>query len=163
MLLLYVASDFPLSKGRSQQVQSWMRPLFPQDWSVFAPDPLRYTVHLEVRTNPGGTPGPWIDLTAQDNAAYRHQPLPSKEDQQVLRKALSRYRAGRPEAGTAAQRTVGGRYLRNLVLARLRDRGTDPGSGINMRVRTTRIPAPDGTGRTAPPRYQSLGHWRVPS
>lgn len=163
MLLLYVATDFPLSRAYSKQVNGWMRPLFPQDWSIFAPEPSKYNQHLEVRANADGKFGPWIDLTAHDNAAYRGELLPSIEDQLVLRRAVSQYRtnAARTNATKATGRSA--RYLLNVVLVRLGDMGEEPGQAVQLRLKSTRIPAP-GTRNDAAdtlPRYQPLGYWKV--
>lgn len=164
MLLLYVATDFPLSKAYTQQVNAWMRPLFPQDWSIFAPEPSMFNQHLEVRANVDGKFGRWIDLTAHDNAAYRGELLPSIEDQLVLRRAVSQYRtnAARPNATRATGRSA--RYLLNVVLVRLDDMGEKPGQAVQLRLKSTRIPAPGAKGpAVARPQYQSLGYWKVRS
>ncbi|MGW7197615.1 DUF5819 family protein [Streptomyces chryseus] len=165
MLLLYVATDFPLSRTYAKQVNGWMRPLFPQDWSIFAPEPSKFNQHLEVRANVDGEFGPWIDLTAHDNAAYRGELLPSIEDQLVLRRAVSQYRsnAARPDARQATGRSA--RYLLNVVLVRLDALGEEPGQAVQLRLKSTRIPAP-GTRPDASvtrPRYQALGYWKVGS
>ncbi|OEJ24118.1 hypothetical protein AR457_06185 [Streptomyces agglomeratus] len=163
MLLLYVATDFPLSRAYSQQVNGWMRPLFPQDWSIFAPEPSKYNQHLEVRANDDGEFGPWIDLTAHDNAAYRGELLPSIEDQLVLRRAVSQYRtnAARANADRATGRSA--RYLLNVVLVRLDDMGEEPGQAVQLRLKSTRIPPPGTPGDAADtrPRYETLGYWKV--
>ncbi|MBT2401406.1 DUF5819 family protein [Streptomyces sp. ISL-100] len=165
MLLLYVATDFPLSKTYAKQVNGWMRPLFPQDWSIFAPEPSKFNQHLEVRANVDGKFGRWIDLTAHDNAAYRGELLPSIEDQLVLRRAMSQYRtsAARQNAPQATARSA--RYLLNVILVRLDAMGEKPGQAVQLRLKSTRIPAPGTKGSAAVPRpqYQNLGYWKVRS
>ncbi|MET9520504.1 DUF5819 family protein [Streptomyces sp. NPDC002994] len=165
MLLLYVATDFPLSKTYAKQVNGWMRPLFPQDWSIFAPEPSKFNQHLEVRANVDGKFGRWIDLTAHDNAAYRGELLPSIEDQLVLRRAMSQYRtsAARQNAPAATARSA--RYLLNVILVRLDAMGEKPGQAVQLRLKSTRIPGPGAKGSAAVerPQYQKLGYWKVRS
>ncbi|MBT2507905.1 hypothetical protein J7I98_18860 [Streptomyces sp. ISL-98] len=163
MLLLYVATDFPLSKTYTKQVNGWMRPLFPQDWSIFAPEPSKFNQHLEVRANVDGTFGRWIDLTAHDNAAYRGEVLPSIEDQLVLRRAISQYRtnAARGNATEATGRSA--RYLLNVILVRLDDMGEKPGQAVQLRLKSTRIPPPGYQGSVMRPQYRTLGYWKVRS
>ncbi|GHH50731.1 DUF5819 family protein [Streptomyces candidus] len=166
MLLLHVASDFPLAKRYAEQVDWWMRPMFPQDWSIFAPDPSRYNLHLEARTRVGGTFGPWRDLSAYDHSRYRGDLLPSIEEQLVLRRAVSYYQASdaRPDSGGAdATRDTHTRYLLNVVRIRLHDMGAPLGDAVELRTRSTRIPAPEQPGAVHPPRYRTLGIWELPS
>ncbi|MGW0561369.1 DUF5819 family protein [Streptomyces sp. NPDC003016] len=165
MLLLHVATDFPLSTSYRERVDGWMRPLFPQDWSIFAPEPSKFNQHLEVRANVDGKFGRWIDLTAHDNAAYRGELLPSIEDQLVLRRAVSHYRtnAARQNAAPATGRSA--RYLLNVVLVRLDAMGEEPGQAVQLRLRSTRIPAPGSRAGAVVtrPHYQTLGYWKVRS
>lgn len=161
LLVLYVASDFPLSKSYAKQTDWWMRPMFPQDWNIFAPDPSRFNQHLEVRSRTGGHFGPWVDLTAYDNSRYRGDLLPSIEDQLVLRRAVSQYTSSLKATNADAARSRNGRYLLNVVLARLDDMGSPYGDAIELRTRTTRIPAPEAPDVTYPASYQTLGFWRV--
>jgi hypothetical protein len=165
MLLLYVATDFPLSRTYAKQIDWWMRPMFPQDWNIFAPDPSRYNLHLEVRTRVDGKLGEWTDLTAYDNSRYRGDLLPSIEDQLVLRRAVSQYQisAGnqaRTQAADAA-RSRNARYLVNVIRLRLDDLGKPTGDAIELRTRSTRIPAPDAPDVTHKPTYRTVGYWTV--
>jgi hypothetical protein len=162
MLVLYVASDFPASKTYAKQIDWWMRPMFPQDWSIFAPDPSRYNQHLEVRTRVDGRLGPWIDVTAYDNSRYRGDLLPSIEDQLVLRRAVSQYRSSAAAAPTSEATGRNGRYLLAVVRARLDDMGKPSGDAIELRVRTTRIPPRETPDATYPATYRTIGFWKVP-
>ncbi|MHC0433704.1 DUF5819 family protein [Streptomyces sp. O3] len=161
LLVLDVSPDLPLAKTHSATVQGWLRPLFPQDWNIFAPDPPRANSHLEVRGWRAGRPGEWIDLTAHDIAAHRGNPLPSREDQAVLRKALSAHLAGSPESQRRAPLTRAARYLRNVVVVRLTDLGEKRPDTIELRVR--RIPTAPPGHQGPPPRSnrQALGTWEV--
>ncbi|MFI0977150.1 DUF5819 family protein [Streptomyces sp. NPDC021093] len=161
MLLLYVASDFPLAKTYAKQTDWWMRPMFPQDWNIFAPDPSRYNVHLEVRTRVDGRLGPWIDLTAYDNARYRGDLLPSIEDQLVLRRATTQYQSSAKAPGADEARSRNARYLMNVITARLDDMGRPSGDAIELRTRSTRIPSPEAPDAVHPARYEEVGFWKV--
>lgn len=165
MLLLYVATDFPPARTYAKQIDWWMRPMFPQDWNIFAPDPSRYNLHLEVRSRVDGKLGEWTDLTAYDNSRYRGDLLPSIEDQLVLRRAVSQYQTSardqdRTPAADAA-RSRNARYLLNVIRVRLDDMGKPTGDAIELRTRSTRIPAPDAPDVTSAPTYRTLGFWTV--
>ncbi|WP_433544846.1 DUF5819 family protein [Streptomyces sp. CA-294286] len=166
MLLLHVASDFPLARTYAKQVDWWMRPMFPQDWSIFAPDPSRYNLHLEARTRVDGTFGPWRDLSAYDHSRYRGDLLPSIEEQLVLRRAVSSYQASaaRPDSGSAdGLRDAPTQYLLNVVRVRLHDMGAPLGDAVELRTRSTLIPAPGNPEAVPAPRYRTLGVWGLPS
>ncbi|MFF0739906.1 DUF5819 family protein [Streptomyces sp. NPDC004111] len=165
MLVLYVATDFPPSKTYAKQIDWWMRPMFPQDWNIFAPDPSHYNLHLEVRTRVDGKLGAWTDLTAYDNSRYRGDLLPSIEDQLVLRRAVSQYQTSArnqdrtPAADEARSRNA--RYLLNVIRVRLDAMGKPLGDAVELRTRSTLIPAPDTPGATERPTYRTLGYWTV--
>jgi hypothetical protein len=165
MLLLYVAADFPLARTHAKQVERWMRPMFPQDWNIFAPDPSRHNVHLEARTRVDGRFGRWHDLSAYDHARYRGDLLPSIEEQLVLRRAVSQYQAsaaGRNTPDGASTHDRNARYLLNVVRVRLHDMGEPVGEAVELRTRTALIPAPGAPDAVPPPRYRTLGLWELP-
>ncbi|MDG4863657.1 DUF5819 family protein, partial [Streptomyces sp. T-3] len=162
LLVLYLSPDLPQAKARSAQVDAWLRPLFPQDWNIFAPDPPRTNTHLEVRSWRGGRPGPWIDLTAHDIADHRGNPLPSREDQTVLRKAVSAHLTGSPHTQLRAPLTRAAQYLRNAVVVRLEDLGEPCPDAVELRLRTVPIAPPGQPGQSEQPaRQQPLGTWEV--
>ncbi|MFC8128503.1 DUF5819 family protein [Streptomyces sp. NPDC057302] len=149
------------SSGRARPAQpdAWLRPLFPQDWNIFAPDPPRANTHLEARSWRADRPGRWIDLTAHDIAAHRGNPLPSREDQTVLRKAVNAHLAGSPHTQLRAPLTPAARYLRNAVVVRLEDLGEPRPDAVELRLRTVPIAPP---GRPAPAASrQPLGIWEA--
>ncbi|MCT2592410.1 DUF5819 family protein [Streptomyces sp. N2-109] len=162
MMLLDVAGDFPVSEKNAERVDSWMNPLFIQDWKIFAPDPPRHNQHLEVRVKRGERFGAWTDVTAHDNAAYRRQLLPSKEDQLTLRRATGQYRRWVREGKAPPETNRAARLLRDVVLIRLADMGQDRGEGIELRLRTTPIPPPGSNGPAPASSYLPLGYLRTP-
>ncbi|WAL99669.1 DUF5819 family protein [Streptomyces sp. Je 1-369] len=164
LLVLYLSPGPPQAKARSAQVDGWLRPLFPQDWNIFAPDPPSANVHLEVRSRyadgrDADHVGPWIDLTAHDVAAHRGNPLPSREDQTVLRKAVSAHLAGSPHTQLRAPLTPAAQYLRNVVVVRLEDLGEPRPDAVELRLHTLPI-APPGQPAPAGSR-QPLGTWEM--
>lgn len=161
MTVLYVAEDYPLEPGHRRQVGEWMRPHFPQDWAIFAPDPVSVNRNLEVRVHSGGGVGEWIDLTEESQDAHRGDPVPSRHDQGALRKALGQHLAGSPEEQRDAPVTRSARLLYHTAIARLEDLGKDPGDAIELRVRSTGIPSPDSMAAPPAPEYVRLGTWEV--
>ncbi|MEV0521910.1 DUF5819 family protein [Streptomyces sp. NPDC050439] len=159
LLVLYVSPALSSANTRPAQADAWLQPLFPQDWNIFAPDPPRANAHLEARSWRANRPGRWIDLTARDIAAHRHNPLPSREDQTVLRKAVSVHLAGSPHTQLRAPLTPAARYLRNVVLVRLHDLGEPRPDAVELRLRTVPIAPPGGLAPATS--RQPLGTWEV--
>ncbi|GGV24661.1 hypothetical protein GCM10010277_05070 [Streptomyces longisporoflavus] len=159
LLLLYVGPALSPDTARPARADAWLRPLFPQDWNIFAPDPPRANTRLEVRGWRADRPGRWIDLTAHDVAAHRGNPLPSREDQTVLRKAVSAHLAGSPHTQLRAPLTPAAQYLRNVVVVRLDDLGEPRPDTVELRLRTLPI-APPGHPAPAASR-RPLGTWEV--
>ncbi|MGW7066777.1 DUF5819 family protein [Streptomyces sp. NPDC054855] len=159
LLALYVSPALSSANTRPAQAHAWLQPLFPQDWNIFAPDPPRANARLEARSWRAGQPGHWIDLTARDIAAHRGNPLPSREDQTVLRKAVSVHLAGSPHTQLRAPLTPAAQYLRNVVVVRLQDLGEPRPDAVELRLRTASIPPP---GEPAPvASRRPLGTWEV--
>ncbi|MFI8875672.1 DUF5819 family protein [Streptomyces sp. NPDC055243] len=158
-LVLHLSSALSSDSTRSAQADAWLRPLFPQDWDIFAPDPPRANTHLEARSWRADRPGRWIDLTAHDIAAHRDNPLPSREDQTVLRKAVGAHLAASPHTQLRAPLTPAARYLRNAVVVRLEDLGEPRPDAVELRLRTVPIPPPGGPAPAASRR--PLGTWEA--
>ncbi|MBM9505897.1 DUF5819 family protein [Actinacidiphila acididurans] len=96
MVFLHVAPSNTLSKEHATAVSDYIYPEFEQNWKLFAPDPLQQNIHVQARADvlePDGsrqTTG-WVDLTAIDIAAMRHNPFPSHTQQNELRRAWGFY------------------------------------------------------------------------
>lgn len=58
LVFLYVAPPNAISKAYSQQVNAWVRPVFEQNWRLFAPNPQSVNRQISARvkqTAPDGT------------------------------------------------------------------------------------------------------------
>lgn len=159
LLVLYVNPALSSANTSPAPAGAWPQPLFPQDWNIFAPDPPRANAYLEARSWRADRPGRWIDLTARDIAAHRGNPLPSREDQTVLRKAVSAHLAGSPHTQLRAPLTPAARYLRNVVVVRLQGLGEPRPDAVELRLRTVPIAPPGGPAPAESRR--PLGTWEV--
>ncbi|WP_275006436.1 DUF5819 family protein [Promicromonospora iranensis] len=86
------ADDKPASRADTGALSAYMTPVFAQNWSVFAPSPLRVEYALRVRgvyprADGGLTPGPWIDATAVELRALTGRPLPGASERPARRLA----------------------------------------------------------------------------
>lgn len=83
----------PASTGVHRVLEPYMTPVFAQNWSVFAPEPLHVEYSLRVRgVYTGGgdgalVPGPWIDTTAVEVRALTGHLLPAATDRPSRRLA----------------------------------------------------------------------------
>ncbi|MGW2092849.1 DUF5819 family protein [Promicromonospora sukumoe] len=83
----------PPSTPVHQALEPYMTPVFAQNWSVFAPEPLHVEYSLRVRgVYDGGpddalVPGPWIDTTAVEVRALTGHLLPAATDRPSRRLA----------------------------------------------------------------------------
>ncbi|MFI8523055.1 DUF5819 family protein [Promicromonospora sukumoe] len=83
----------PPSAPVHQALEPYMTPVFAQNWSVFAPEPLHVEYTLRVRgvydVGPDGAlvPGPWIDTTAVEVRALTGHLLPAATDRPSRRLA----------------------------------------------------------------------------
>lgn len=163
LVFLSVAPSNTVSKKYAQQVDDWIYPWFEQNWSMFAPNPTssNETIEVRVRNGDNGVPSPWIDLTAADYAEIRHNPFPSHETQNQLRRAWDAY-SGQgnvmlPPTTTRAE--IFKEYVRNIAVVRLRDHRTGPYSELQLRVTWQGVTPPDGP-RPAP-NVTELPWWSV--
>jgi hypothetical protein len=173
MVFLHVAPSNTLSKEHASAVHDYIYPEFEQNWRLFAPDPLQQNIHVEARAEvrkPGGaqeTTG-WVDLTGQDVAAMRHDPMPSHTQQNELRRAWGFYTDNHAsdEAPTPGDRSDLSRtYLLQILERRM---GTELNGGkvvrIQARAATTQVPQPSwiaGSGGPSTPQYRVLPWWVV--
>ncbi|MFH9723535.1 DUF5819 family protein [Streptomyces sp. NPDC017254] len=129
MVFLHVAPSNTLTKRHGQAVDDWVYPEFEQNWKLFAPNPLQQNVSVEVRaelsTAEGADGAPrttgWIDLTAQDAAAIRHNPMPSHAQQNELRRAVDFYLNSHSDDDTpnGLRGRLSEEYMRRIAMLRL--------------------------------------------
>ncbi|MFJ7957347.1 DUF5819 family protein [Streptomyces sp. NPDC096319] len=177
MVFLHVAPSNTLTKRHGEAVDDWIYPEFEQNWKLFAPNPLQTNVSVEVRaevpTVDGGlrTTG-WIDLTAQDIAAIRHNPMPSHAQQNQLRRAVDYYVNTHPEGRRAdgLRAALSEQYMRRLAVLRL-DALEGPGGRAlgpqarRIQLRTVSRPVPAArwsTEQSRPtPSYRAFSWWTI--
>ncbi|MFJ9430854.1 DUF5819 family protein [Streptomyces sp. NPDC101490] len=180
MVFLHVAPSNTLTKQHGQAVDDWIYPEFEQNWKLFAPNPLQQNVSVEARAEISTGDGTlrtsgWIDLTAQDIEAVRHNPMPSHTQQNELRRAIDFYFGTHAEdhRPQGARGELSERYMRRIAVFRLDAlpslAGTD-GRGLRGEVRRVQlravsrpVPAPAwSTEKTdTAPSYRDLPWWRV--
>lgn len=149
LVFLAVAPANTVSRLYQRQIDAWVYPYFEQDWRLFAPNPQSVLQNVSARTTTtaaGGTPQPgdWVDLTAVDDAAVRHDFFPSHTAQNMLRRAWTAYdEAQGADGGLSSPRALMlQQYLRNIAVQRVTAHGHAPFSAIQLRVTTTPIPPP---------------------
>jgi uncharacterized Zn finger protein len=61
-------------------LSAYVRPVFDQSWSIFAPIPQRGSVSLEVRAmlRDDDTPTRWVDVTGEETATVQSNPSPTR-------------------------------------------------------------------------------------
>ncbi|WP_369145268.1 DUF5819 family protein [Streptomyces sp. R44] len=177
MVFLHVAPSNTLTKRHGEAVDDWIYPEFEQNWKLFAPNPLQTNVSVEVRAELAdadggrGTTG-WIDLTAQDAEAIRHNPLPSHSQQNQLRRAVDFYLNTHNDANrpNGLRGTLSEQYMRRLAMLRLDDLKRRDGRPIGPDVRRIQlrtvsrsVPSPRwSTEKTrSNPSYRDLPWWRI--
>ena len=149
LVFLYVAPANTVSRRYQSQINAWVSPYFEQDWRLFAPDPQSVRQQVWARTEttaPSGTQvGEWIDLTAIDDAAVRHDPFPSHTSQNMMRRALGAYRdsTGTDDQSSSRWARMVQEYLRNIAVQRVAARGQGVFDAIQLRIVSTPIPPPE--------------------
>ncbi|MES4907082.1 MULTISPECIES: DUF5819 family protein [unclassified Streptomyces] len=150
MAFLNVSPPNTVSKQHSQAIDDYIYPEFERNWKLFAPNPLQQNVAVqvraEIRTPEGGTATTgWRDLSAQDGAAIRHNPLPSHTQQNQLRRAWDFYLLSHDaqERPNGLRGQLSTQYLRRLAMLRLGQK-VDGGTvqRIQLRSVTRQLAAP---------------------
>lgn len=172
MVFLHVAPSNTLSREHSAAVDDYVYPEFEQNWKLFAPEPLQQNIHVQARAEvrkPDGslsTTG-WVDLTAMDVAAMRHNPAPSHTQQNELRRAWSFYTdthddKEQPNAGDRSD--MSRTYLQRILRERFGPR-LNGGDVVRVQARsaTTSVPQPSWTGQKTDTQayYRELPWWPV--
>ena len=173
LVFLFVTPANTVSRLYQKQINAWVYPYFEQDWRLFAPNPQSALQTVSARTMTtvaGGTPRPgdWVNLTAVDDAAVRHDFFPSHTAQNMLRRAWNAYDEAQGADGqlSSPRALMLQQYLRNIAVQRVTAHSHAPFSAIQLRVTTTPIPAPAGAGGPAAEPASSvrlLPWWQVTS
>jgi hypothetical protein len=177
MVFLHVAPSNTLTKRHGEAVDDWIYPEFEQNWKLFAPNPLQTNVSVELRaevaTAGGGrrTTG-WIDLTAQDIEAIRHNPMPSHAQQNQLRRAVDFYLNTHTDDNrpNGLRGTLSEEYMRRLAVLRLDALEGADGRAVGpdarrIQLRTVSRPVPAARWSTektrSTPSYRDFPWWGI--
>ncbi|MFF3839571.1 DUF5819 family protein [Streptomyces sp. NPDC001930] len=169
MVFLHVAPSNTLTKRHGQAVDDWVYPEFEQNWKLFAPNPLQQNISVEVRAELVAADGSrrttgWIDLTAQDAEAIRHNPMPSHAQQNELRRAVDFYLNSHSDDHTpnGMRGRLSEEYMRRIAMLRLADRSGDV-ERVQLRTVTRAVPAPTWSAEKTDtaPSYRDLPWWPV--
>ncbi|MGN9791708.1 DUF5819 family protein [Streptomyces sp. OZ13] len=171
MVFLHVAPSNTVTKQHGELVDFWVYPEFEQNWKLFAPNPLQQNIAVQVRAQYTADDGSrrtsdWIDLSAEDGAEIRGNPLPSHVHQNQLRRAWDFY-VGSHDTGDSPNGLRGRlseSYIRRIVMLRLErhDLG-GPVERIQLRASTTSIEAPRWSDEKIDTRpvHRELPWWTV--
>jgi hypothetical protein len=166
-LFLQSAPPGPVSQRYQEQLNGLVYPEFEQNWKLFAPDPLQYNISVQVRVRTAAGDGDWIDLTARDIAAIRHNPIPSHVDQNLLRRAWDFYDSTHDaeQSRTAGTRSeLAEEYLKRVALQRLgRTVAGVPVTAVQLRSATAPVAPPPWSGQrvSGQVQYAELPWWPV--
>ena len=140
-VLLVSSPPNTISLRYASQLSGWTQPWFEQDWQLFGPNPQSSNTRILVRTkSASGTIGPWVDLTAIDYSAIRHDPMPSQANQNLLRRAWDAYQSSSP---TSSNGVLVRQYLVNIASQRLTALGQGASfAAIEFEVQATPITPP---------------------
>jgi len=117
VMVLASSPSNTLSRQYNAELNWWISPWLGQNWKLFGPNPqiANQTILARVRDEQGAQ-SQWVDLTAIDDAAVLHDPMPSHANENELRLAWDAYQNSVP--GDATQAMVR-QYLVNFVAERL--------------------------------------------
>ncbi|MCX4982029.1 DUF5819 family protein [Streptomyces sp. NBC_00572] len=168
MVFLHVAPSNTLTKRHGQAVDDWVYPEFEQNWKLFAPNPLQQNISVEVRaevaTADGSRTTGWIDLTAQDAAAIRHNPMPSHAQQNELRRAVDFYLNTHSDdhSPSGLRGRLSEEYMRRIAMLRLGDLPGDV-KRVQLRTASRAVPAPKWSTEKidTAPSYRDFPWWPV--
>lgn len=177
LVFLYVAPSNAISKAYNQQINAWVRPLFSQNWRLFAPEPQSVNRQISAKvgyTAPNGSRrvSGWIDLSSMDDSAVKHHVFPSHTAQNMLRQAWNSYLKthGSDDQPYSDRALLIQKYLRNIAVDRVTAQRGGTFEFIQLRVTTLPIAAPrsaDGSraaaAAPAPAVIRYLPWWEVDS
>jgi hypothetical protein len=168
-VFLHVAPKNTVSTQYSEEIDGYIYPFFEQNWALFAPNPVAENFRLQAQSrvrNPDGTTtdSGWTDLTGDDLDHIRHNPYPSKADQNMIRRAWSSYtdsHDAKDESNTTSRGDLTRDYLRRIVVHRFQDQGRGRTlESVQVRVVTTAIGKPDVSTRPQSS-IRTLGWWET--
>ena len=174
MVFLYVAPPNTISARYRPAINAWVSPYFEQNWQLFAPNPQSAHQQIWARTSyesasSGRRIGAWIDLSAVDDDAVRHDPFPSHTSQNMLRRAWDSYAesSAAGDQSSSQQARMFQQYLLNIAVQRLAPLGGRTFDAVQLRVITTPTapPGPQAGDRaaSAPTDIRYLPWWPVTS
>lgn len=174
MVFLYVAPPNTISARYRPAVNAWISPYFEQNWQLFAPNPQSDRQHIWARTSyaPADSSrrtSDWIDLSAVDDEAIRHDPFPSHTSQNMLRRAWDAYAGsyGASDQIASQQARMFQQYLLDIAVQRLTASGGRAFDAVQLRVVTTPIALPAAqageSAASAPSDIRYLPWWPVTS
>lgn len=158
-VFLALAPENGISQTYKEQIDGYSRPTFARDWKLFAPNPLQENTAVWARVESASPDGrrqvsDWVDLTGQDIAAIRGNPLPSHAHQNLLRRAWDFYAKTHDlRDGHRVDRRgdLSEQYLKRIALQRL-GRGDSSGTqtvAIQFRQQVTPVRPPHWDTRDA--------------
>ncbi|MEV5509205.1 DUF5819 family protein [Streptomyces orinoci] len=171
MVFFHVAPPNTVSRQHARAISQYVLPEYEQNWKLFAPNPLQQNISVQVRPKLRGPDGrvitgDWIDLSAQDGAAIRHNPFPSHTQQNQLRRAWDFYSNShdQQEHPLGLRGRLSEAYLRRLVIARIgtmRDGRTV--DQVQLRLVSTPVGPPPFSGQHSDttPSYRELAWWLI--
>ncbi|MFH7598368.1 DUF5819 family protein [Streptomyces racemochromogenes] len=173
LVFLHVAPSNTLSKRHAALVDGWVYPEFEQNWKLFAPNPLQQNIAVEARAQIRDAAGAlvttdWRDLSAEDAAGIRHNPLPSHTRQNELRRAWDFFTGSHDDDNKPVQAEraeLSEEYLKRIAGLRL-GAGLPDGDRIvrvQLRSATRSVAAPAWSTEKTDTRtyYRELPWWTV--
>lgn len=152
LVFLHVAPSNTATKKHGDLVGSYVYPEFEQNWKLFAPNPLQQNIHVWARAEVHKDDGSnevtgWVDLTAMDMAAIRHNIAPSHTEQNQLRRAWTFYASshGAKDKPVGTRGELSRQYLQRIVEDRFGPR-LNGGYVVRLQVRV-------GRASVAPPTW----------
>ncbi|WP_415947475.1 DUF5819 family protein [Streptomyces sp. KLOTTS4A1] len=173
MVFLHVAPSNTASKEYGEAIDGWMYPEFEQNWKLFAPNPLQQNVAVHARAQVRSEGGKlretgWINLSAQDGAAIRHNIVPSHSQQNELRRAWDFFVGSHTgeNVSTGLRGDLSERYLRRIAVLRF-ERAQIEGTveRIQLRSVTTVVQPPQWSDEKvdSEPSRRVLPWWTITS
>lgn len=154
MVFLHVAPENAISRKHDRAIDDYVYPEFEQNWKLFAPNPLQQNIAVHARARVAAPDGStettgWVDLSAMDGDAIRHNIAPSHTQQNELRRGWEFFVNSHDEDG--ASRGLRGdlsqQYVKRIVMWRF---GPELNGGtverIQLRQAVTPVAPPEWSG-----------------